>query len=189
VLQEMGDESKGSARSYGDFSVADAINASLDIIKKGGGHKLAAGVTLPTKNIDKFRKSVNKYYKSLDLSDQKSLLLPRADADAELSEITDILIDQISRLEPFGNGNPEPIIKSDNLKVINVRKMGDNNQHVKLELGDKNGKKMQFIAFGAPEHFFVEIDSQVTVWYHPTLNIWQGNRSVEGRLLHLKVIE
>ncbi len=189
VLQEMGDESKGSARSYGDFSVADAINASLDVVTKGGGHKLAAGVTLPTKNIDKFRKSVNQFYKSLNLSDQKLLLLPNADADAELSEITDILIDQISRLEPFGNGNPEPIIKSNNLKVLNVRKMGTNNQHVKLELGDSTGKKMQFIAFGAPEHFFVEINSQVTVWYQPVLNVWQGNCSIEGRLLNLIVTE
>lgn len=188
VLQEMGDESKGSARSYGDFSVADAISASLDLVTKGGGHKLAAGVTLPTNNIDKFRKSVNKFYKSLNLADQESLLLPAADTDAELSEITEILIDSISSLEPFGNGNPEPIIKSENLKVINVRKMGDNNQHVKLELGDKNGKKMQFVAFGAPEHFFVEINTQVTVWYNLVLNVWQGNRSVEGRLLRIEVI-
>lgn len=189
VLQEIGDESKGSARSFGDFSVADAINFSKDIITKGGGHKLAAGVTMPTKNIDKFRKSVNKFYKSLSLIDQESLLLPRADADAELSEINEILIDSISRLEPFGNGNPEPVIKSDNLKVINVRKMGTDNQHVKLELIDSAGKKMQFIAFSAPEHFFVELNTQVTVWYSPVLNVWQGNRSVEGQLLHIKIIE
>ena len=189
VLQEMGDESKGSARSYGNFSVADAINFSQSIVTKGGGHKLAAGVTLPTKNIDKFRKSVNKFYKSLNLCDQQSLLLPVADADAELGEVTEILIDQISRLEPFGNGNPEPILKSNSLLVTNVRKMGDNSQHVKLELKDSAGKKMQFIAFGAPEHFFVEISTRVTVWYHPTVNVWQGNRSIEGRLLHLKILE
>jgi len=189
VLQEMGDDSKGSARSYGDFSVADAINASQGIITKGGGHKLAAGVTLPTKNIDKFRKSVNEFYKSLNLVDQKSLLLPQADVDANLDEVNEVLVDLISGLEPFGNGNPEPIIKSENLKVVNVRKMGSDNQHVKLELKNTTGTKMQFVAFGAPEHFFVEINTQVTIWYHPTVNVWQGNRSIEGRLLHLIVTE
>jgi single-stranded-DNA-specific exonuclease len=56
VLEEMGDESKGSARSYGDFSAADAIRASDDIITKGGGHKLAAGVTMPTANIAAYRR-------------------------------------------------------------------------------------------------------------------------------------
>jgi len=189
VLQEMGDGSKGSARSYGDFSVADAIKASQDIVTKGGGHKLAAGVTLPTENIDKFRKSVNEFYKSLNLIDQKLLLLPQADADADLNEIDETLVDLISGLEPFGNGNPEPIIKSENLKVVNVRKMGNDNQHVKLELKNPTGTKMQFVAFSAPEHFFVEINTHITIWYHPTINVWHGNRSIEGRLLHLIVTE
>jgi len=189
VLQEMGDESKGSARSYGDFSVADAINASRDIVKKGGGHKLAAGVTLPTENIEKFRKRVNDFYKSSQLSNQKDMLLPQADADADLDEITEELVNLISGLEPFGNGNPEPIIRSKNLKVVNVRKMGNDNQHVKLELQNRGGRKMQFVAFGAPKHFFVGINANVTVWYQSTINEWQGNRSVEGRLLHLIVEE
>ncbi|MEP7205208.1 MAG: single-stranded-DNA-specific exonuclease RecJ, partial [Candidatus Saccharibacteria bacterium] len=55
VLQEMGEQSKGSARSYGDFSAVAAIRQSDDIITKGGGHTLAAGVTLPTVNIGLFR--------------------------------------------------------------------------------------------------------------------------------------
>jgi single-stranded-DNA-specific exonuclease len=80
VLEEMGEEAKGSARSYGDFSAADAIRASDDIITKGGGHKLAAGVTLPTKNIAAFRKRVNEFYKSQNLFNQADLLLPKADA-------------------------------------------------------------------------------------------------------------
>ena len=61
VLEEMGEESKGSARSYGDFSAADAIQASRDLVLKGGGHKLAAGVTLSTANIAAFRQRVNEY--------------------------------------------------------------------------------------------------------------------------------
>ena len=74
VMQEMGDETKGSARSFGDFSVADAIKANDGIVTKGGGHKLAAGVTLPTKNIADFRKKVNEFYDSLNLVNQQELL-------------------------------------------------------------------------------------------------------------------
>ena len=70
VLQELGEQSKGSARSYGDFSAADAIRASDDLITVGGGHKLAAGVTLPTENIAAFRQRVNEYFRSLDLPPQ-----------------------------------------------------------------------------------------------------------------------
>ena len=64
--------------------------------------------------------------------------------------------------------------------------MGADAQHVKLELQDTNRHIMQFLAFNAPEHFFVEPGEYVTVWFQPTLNEWQGRRSVEGRLLHLE---
>ncbi len=187
VMQEIGDETKGSARSFGDFSVADAIKASVGIVTKGGGHKLAAGVTLPTKNIADFRKKVNKFYDSLKLVNQQESLLPNADAEADLAEVTDELVDMISSLEPFGNGNPQPILKSNNLTVVNVRKMGSDSQHLKLEMKDKNGIKMQFLAFNAPEYFVVELGTVVTAWYHPNVNVWQGRRTVEGQLLHLKL--
>lgn len=189
VLQEMGDESKGSARSYGDFSAADAISASEDIITKGGGHKLAAGITLPTKNIPAFRKRVNEFYKNQKLTNQQSLLLPHADVSAELHEVTEELVDLINQLEPFGCGNPQPILRSDNLMVVNVREMGTDARHVKLELCDDSGCKMQFIAFNAPDHFFVKVGVHLSVWYQPDINEWQGRRSVEGRLLHLEITD
>jgi single-stranded-DNA-specific exonuclease len=187
VLQEMGDESKGSARSYGDFSAATAIKTSEDLITRGGGHELAAGITLPTKNIADFRKRVNELYKSQKLVNQSLLLLPKADALADLSELTEELVNQINQLEPFGNGNSQPVLKSENLTVVNIRRMGADAQHVKLELSDSAGEKMQFLAFSAPEHFFVEPGECLSVWYHLDINEWQGRRLVEGRLLHLEI--
>ncbi len=187
VLEEMGDEAKGSARSYGDFSAADAIRASDDIITKGGGHKLAAGVTLPTKNIAAFRKRVNEFYHSQKLFNQSALLLPQADATAVFDNVTEELIRQLETLEPFGNGNPQPILRSERVVVMNQRRMGAESQHVKLELKDASGVKLQMLAFSAPEHFFVEPGEYVTVWYQPDINEWQGRRSIEGRLLHLEV--
>jgi len=190
VLQEMGEESKGSARSYGDFSAVDAIRAADDIITKGGGHKLAAGVTLPTKNIEAFRLRVNEFYKSQNLFDQPSLLLPKADVVIpDFSAVTEDLLTKLELLEPFGNGNPEPVLKAEQVLVTGQRRMGDEGQHVKLELQHKDKKKMQFLAFSAPEHFFVEPGEYVNVWFQPMLNEWQGRRSVEGRLLHLETAE
>ena len=186
--EDASDESKGSARSYGDFSAADAIRASDDIITKGGGHKLAAGVTLPTKNIEAFRKSVNKFYKDsgLNRDEQVKKLLPSHDTTAQIEYVTEELVELIGSLEPFGSGNPQPILKSADLLVKNVRRMGSDGQHVKLTLSD-GSKSMDFLAFSAPEHFFVEPGESVSVWYQPDINEWQGRRSVEGRLLHLEL--
>lgn len=185
VLEEMGEEAKGSARSYGDFSAADAIRASDDIITKGGGHKLAAGVTLPTANIAAFRERVNKFYRDQNLLDQASLLLPHADATTTLDEISEVLVDQLAALEPFGNGNTQPVLATRNVLVANVRRMGADGQHVKLTLQD-GAFKLDMLAFNAPEHFFAQPGDRVHVWYQPDINEWQGRRSVEGRLLHLE---
>ncbi len=187
VLEEMDDEAKGSARSYGDFSAADAIRASDDIITKGGGHKLAAGVTLPTANIPAFRARVNEFYRSQKLFNQAALLLPKADATiTQLASVSSQLLDELASLEPFGNGNPEPILYIEGALVMNQRRMGADAQHVKLELQDAHKQSMQFLAFSAPEHFFAEPGEYVSVWFQPTVNEWQGRRSVEGRLLHLE---
>ena len=185
VLEEMGDEAKGSARSYGGFSAADAIRAADDIITKGGGHKLAAGVTLPTANIPAFRKRVNDFYTQQKLLDQAALLLPKADSDASFTDLKEALIEEIKQLEPFGSGNPQPVLKSTNVVVTNQRKMGAESQHVKLSL-QMDGQTIDMIAFSAPDHFFVEPGEIVTVWYTVDINEWNGRRSVEGQLLHLE---
>jgi single-stranded-DNA-specific exonuclease len=189
VLEEMGEEAKGSARSYGDFSAADAIRAADDIITKGGGHKLAAGVTMPTANIPAFRARVNEFYTSQKLFDQAKLLLPKADISVEqLEAVSEELIEQLAQLEPFGNGNPEPVLHAENVLVTNQRRMGAEAQHVKLEVQDRGGTSMQVLAFSAPAHFFVEPGEYVTIWFQPIINEWQGRRSIEGRLLHLEAL-
>lgn len=189
VLQEMGVESKGSARSYGDFSAADAIRASDDIIIKGGGHKLAAGVTLLTENIPLFRSRVNEFYRSQGYFNQQALLLPKEDVVVEdLAAVNEAFLEELQEMEPFGNGNPEPILYARHLLVLNCRRMGADAQHVKLELCMKSdtGRAMQFLAFNAPPHFFVDPGNHVHAWFQPTINEWQGRRTVEGRLLHLE---
>lgn len=185
VLEEMGETAKGSARSYGDFSAADAIRASDDIITKGGGHKMAAGVTLPTAAIPAFRKRVNDFYKELQLKDQPSLLLPSADGEAALQDLDEALVDHLKQLEPFGSGNPQPILKSIAVRVMNKRTMGAESQHVKLSLSCEN-KTVDMIAFNAPDAFFVEPGTVIDVWYTVDVNEWNGRRSVEGQLLHLE---
>lgn len=189
VLQEMGDEAKGSARSYGEFSAAEAIKSASGIITKGGGHKLAAGVTLPTKNIQAFREQVNRHYRDMKLKNQAALLLPKADADASFDQVDEGLVGHLSTLEPFGNGNTQPVLRTDSLTVTYVRRMGTESQHVKLEVRSSEGASMQLLAFNAPKEFFVEPGSSIEAWYQPDINEWQGRRSVEGKLLHLRIKE
>lgn len=188
ILQELGDESKGSARSYGDFSAADAIRASDDIITTGGGHKLAAGVTLPTRNIAAFRKRVNDYFRSLHLPPQSSLLFPTEDVLlTDFSEIDEQLLARLADLEPFGNGNPEPVLRLNSGLVVGVRRMGNESQHMKLQVQDVDNRMFELLAFSAPTEWLVDLGTQVNIWFTPVLNEWRGQRVVEGRLVRLEV--
>lgn len=190
IIGERGEEATGSARSFGDFSAADAVRAADDIIIKGGGHGAAAGVTLATEKISDFRRRVNEFYDSLQLTNQERYLLPRADVEIDdFSEIDEELVANLAKMEPFGNGNPEPVVKITTASVLSARRMGADGQHVKLTLRDQNGKALQMLAFNAPEAFFCEPGDEVVAWFQPTINEWQGVRTVEGRLVHMALLD
>ncbi len=188
IIGIRGDTATGSARSFGDFSAADAVRAADDIILRGGGHSAAAGVTLEAAQIPAFRRRVNEFYDSLNLTDQVQFLQPSADVEIkDFAEITEELVEQIARMEPFGNGNPEPILKIARAVVVSARRMGANGQHVKMTLRDADGKTLQMLAFNAPESFFREPGDEIAVWFQPNINEWNGVRTVEGRLLHVEL--
>ena len=188
IIGIRGDTATGSARSFGDFSAADAVRAADDIVLRGGGHGAAAGVTLETVQIPAFRRRVNEFYDSLNLTDQVRFLQPSADVEIkDFTEITEELVEQIARMEPFGNGNPEPILKIAHAVVAGVRRMGENGQHVKIALRDAGEKTLQVLAFNAPESFFREPGDEIAAWFQPNINEWNGVRTVEGRLLHVEL--
>ena len=187
IISEHGDEATGSARSFGDFSAAEAVRAADDVIIRGGGHGAAAGVTLAVENIPAFRERVNEFYRSLGLTAQDRYLLPRVDVEIDdFAEIDEQLVADIAQMEPFGNGNPEPVLKLSHGVVLSTRRMGSDGQHVKLTIRDSGERTLQMLAFNAPETFFCEPGHEVVTWFQPTINEWNGQRTVEGRLLHLE---
>ncbi len=190
VLQELEDgTSKGSARSFGDFSAVEGIRATDNHLIKGGGHKLAAGVTLRTENIASWRQAINKYYQTLQLGDQLRYLLPNADITLEgFESLSEQLVSDIARLEPYGNGNPSPVFKVSPVEVIGRRTMGDQSQHVKYTLADTHDKTFQVIAFNKADEFTADIGEHISIWLELTVNEWQGRRTVEGRLLRMESV-
>jgi single-stranded-DNA-specific exonuclease len=189
VLQEMGEESKGSARSYGDFSAVEGIRAVESWLTRGGGHKLAAGVTLPTKNIPEFRKAINDFYHSLKLVDQIRHLQPVPDAAiADFAHVTPDLIAELKLLEPYGNGNPSPIFHIPKAVVVERRLMGKENQHLKLKLQDDRRRHFSVVGFNLADKVTADAGEFVELWVELIENEWRGRVSIEGRLLRAESI-
>lgn len=184
VLEKMPDGiAKGSARSYGDFSAVEAINYARPHIEKGGGHKLAAGVTMQHEKIADFRSAVNEFYHSLQLVDQHRFMQPKIDIVTDCFDGIDLtFLEFLEVLEPFGNSNPEPILQVKNVTISNVRRLGADQQHLKVTAIDKNGKSFQAIGFNMGE-IAVEVGQKVDVVLRAVCNEWQGRRTAEGHLV------
>lgn len=184
IIEEMGDEAKGSVRSYGDFSAADAIRAAEKHIVKGGGHKLAAGVSLKTAEIANFRRAVNEFYRAQGLKDQLRHLEPIADAIVQdVSELNHELLAFLRTLEPFGHGNPEPIFHLERAVIKNRRTLGKEGTHLKLEIGDAKGNNWSLIGFSMAHKYAQDVGEEVGVWFKLIENEWRGIVKLEGQLI------
>ncbi len=184
ILEEMaGGLSKGSARSYGDFSVGEGIKYASRVIEKGGGHKLAAGVTLKTDNISNFRNLVNEYYETLKLKDQEKYLVKQADLVLESLEGIDLeLLNLISDLEPFGNENSEPVFEIRSLRILKKYLMGKDKNHVRYLLQDKKGNRISAVKFNFDETFIFDEQDTVDIRISLLKNEWKDKILVNGML-------
>lgn len=191
VFSLAGDEAKASGRSFGDFSVAAAINTTSTLLVKGGGHAAAGGVTVARTELPSWIKAVNDYYRSLRLTNQAEYLYPRPELEiSSLDELTVDLVKSFELLEPFGAANQVPAIKLCDVIVFNRRLMGSELNHVRYTFMDNEGNRLQAVAFGvadrftlAPGEFGEAVRANVLV--ELSLNDWNGEVSVQGKLLRM----
>ena len=179
---------KGSGRSFGDFSLAKALQACPEgLLLSGGGHAGACGVSFKANKLEKFKKTMIDYYNSLNLKDQERYLRLKSDVVmGDLSEITEVLYDEIRQLEPFGPGNEEPIFEFCG-RVSGKRILKE--KHLSLTLSDGE-REMRMMSFYAPEEqLATSTGDTVKVQFVLTKNDWGGNVRIEGRIISLEVIE
>ncbi len=126
---------KGSARSVGDISIFDALNACKHLFIGFGGHKQAAGLSLHENDVDQLRFEINEYARKHITEED---LVPRVKIDSILhgNEITYETLDALNFLEPHGLGNPKPSFVYNGLTIDSVRMLGTEKDHLKLILHD-----------------------------------------------------
>ena len=128
-------EAKGSGRSIEGFSLFDAICACGDLLIKFGGHPMAAGITLKPENIEAFRKRINQY--AAEHFPQMPTQTVTLDCKLNPAALSVSMAQSLTQLEPFGNGNPQPVFGLFNMELSNVTPVGGGG-HLRLTL-EKNG--------------------------------------------------
>ena len=119
LISEENGAAKGSGRSIAGFNLFEAFSACSEYLDKFGGHELAAGLSLDAANIDVFRKAINEYAEKKMTDD---VMLARITAECELGfgDVDLTLCREMSRFEPCGTANPQPIFLIKGLRVLSV---------------------------------------------------------------------
>lgn len=179
---------KGSGRSFGEFSLAEALqHCPKSLQLSGGGHAGACGLSFPADKLEDFKKAMIKYYLSLKLENQERFLRSNSDVILDdLSELTEELYDEICQLEPFGLGNEEPIFEFVG-RVSGRRVMKEKHLSLTLSDGEHDIRLMSFYA--SDEQMAVETGDKVKVQFTLSKNEWGGNVRIEGMIISLEVIE
>ena len=162
------DISKGSCRSIEELNIIEALKQHQDLLLDVGGHKLAAGFSIATKNIKKFQKAITKTVEKL-LKDK--ILIPKNNIDAQIESaaVTIKNINAINLLEPFGVGNPKPIFLLKNVIIKSLRTVGSTKDHLQLKLDDslsaiafKQGKLEKHLKIGQSIDILANLD--INIW-------------------------
>ncbi len=148
VISRDGDEAHGSGRSISAFHMLNALESCGEVFHRFGGHEHAVGFSLPVSRLAELRTRLDGYARErLTLADFEPSL--KVDAEITLDQVTPALYQALSRLEPFGMGNPEPVFAAKHVRLIAPPRM-IKEKHVKLKLGvaSTNGWRPAMDALG-----------------------------------------
>ena len=175
--------SKGSARSINGINIIELLR-SVPYLKEAGGHPMAAGFSIETKNIELF-------YSALQLESDKfedDLFEKQIKIDLELSFkfINEKLYKDIQDLSPFGMGNPQPVFMTRNVRVIDRRNLGKDKSHLKLKVSSE-GMLFDAIGFGIANDCEVQIGDSIDIVYTIDVNEWNNKKTIQLMIKDLLV--
>lgn len=180
VLTKAEDGLKGSGRSIDAYHMYEELNRCKHLLTKFGGHKLAAGLSLPKENLGKFRELLNE---NTILTEEDMVPKISIDMQLPLTYIDESLIEQLELLEPFGKGNQKPIFVEKDLEILNTRILGKNQNVLKMQVRDKNRKVMDALYFGDVHAFLAYFEqkgeAKAAFTYYPSVNEYQGRKTLQ----------
>lgn len=185
VLSDADGISRGSARSVPGFDIGQAINGAADILLAHGGHNQAAGLTIETSRLPELVARLETFAADLPPFDGSHLAI---DADVSLDQLNLATVDALSVLEPFGAGNPRPILRLRQARLNSYRSIGQDGNHLKLFLAAGPRRELHVLAWGwgARSRELVgarNLDLLVTL----DDDHWNGQRRLQAVLRDLRV--
>ena len=149
IISRDGENAKASGRSVEGFALCDAVASCGDLLTHYGGHPMAAGLSLPSANIDVFRKRINDY-----ADRQSTMPFDTLHIDCKLNPaaISLDLVGELNVMKPYGAGNPTPVFGFFNMVLTNIIPLS-NNKHLRLVLSRGSVSMSAMLFFTSTEDF------------------------------------
>ena len=185
---------KASGRSIDDYDMFTELSAFRNLFLRFGGHKMAAGLTMEKKNLEILRDGLNA---RCTLTQTQLMPLVMIDAAMPLGYISEEVIADLEKLEPFGRANEKPLFAQQHLSVLRLSRIGKNRNVVKMSVMGLEGIIMDALYFGDTDVFFDFLEEEygrdnvaaalrgmrntidIGVTYYPQINEFQGKRSLQ----------
>lgn len=170
--------SRGSARSINGINIVEVIRKCEDLLISVGGHPGACGFSILTKNIDGFKKRLQDL--TITLPEDLEQVL-EIEAKLESKDLTKDLVDQISKFEPFGFGNPRPIFATYGMQISDIKTVGQG-KHLKFKADN-----IDAIAFGMGElESMLQNSQKVDVTYTVDIDDYNGLEKLQLKVKDIK---
>lgn len=178
ITTPSGDMLKGTGRSTDTVDIYGLLKNHEELFVRFGGHKAACGFLMEEKNLEKLRKGLDEDMKLMDGSLRTSG--PAAEMSIHGSDVTLDLAEELETLSPFGNANPRPLFRFENMTPDKVSLMGNSGIHMRFEALSGQGN-INCVLFGRAQDYIHALESgkKVDVFGELSINEWNGNRKTQ----------
>jgi single-stranded-DNA-specific exonuclease len=180
IFQKNEKESKGSLRSIPQINIIEILEKCSDLLLKYGGHSQAAGVSVENKKMEAL-------YEKMNMLIEKELLdkdmTPAINIDTEIfsKDIDFDLLDALEKMQPFGEGNPQPLFLMKQLEILEIKTVGSTKKHFKLFLKpkDQSPKIFEAIIFNGWEKMEKIVNGDIIdMVFSLQRDQWNGNNKI-----------
>lgn len=201
VLTDAEEGVKGSGRSIDGYHMYEELNKCKELLTKFGGHRLAAGLSLPKENVGKFREMLNK---NCTLTEEEMKEKVTIDMEMPFGCVTEGLVKELELLEPFGKGNTKPVFAARAVTLLGARILGKNRNVLKLQVQDVNGCRIEAMLFHHVDDFLGKLEEQygkteveallkgrgrqirISMTYYPDINEYMGKKTPQIVVTHYR---
>lgn len=188
IFQQQENEFVGSLRSIPEIHIMEMLKKCQDLLVKFGGHSQAAGVSLWPDKVPDFCQRMSALIEE-KLSGKKIESVVEIDCNMTAEDINWEFLTELKKMEPFGEGNEEPVFSMEHMLIAEAKIVGNGQKHWKLALRAKNGSPKIFdaIAFSAAEKFpDLKEGDEIDIAFNLCEDEWNGNKKIQLKLIDIK---